>query len=128
MWSSTRNSCSAVVPAQAGTQYRRGGCCEAEASVARPVFTGPRLRGDDRLQLPDASCPPQRRDRRSAHAAIADKGQPLEQRKAIYAPWSPDQMAQRRKEQGLIGPGTTQAGAAAGLSLLSEEARTRSSN
>src|SRR5215831_20284911 len=31
----------------------------------------------------------------------------LEQRKAIYAPWSPDQMAQRRKEYGLIGPGPT---------------------
>src|SRR6185295_12176170 len=30
----------------------------------------------------------------------------LEQRKALYAPWSPDQMAQRRKEFGLIGPGT----------------------
>src|SRR5215475_5073039 len=31
----------------------------------------------------------------------------LDQRKALYAPWSPDQMAQRRKEFGLIGPGTT---------------------
>src|SRR5262249_34963337 len=30
----------------------------------------------------------------------------LDQRKALYAPWSPDQMAQRRKEFGLIGPGT----------------------
>jgi len=33
--------------------------------------------------------------------------QSLEQRKALYAPWSPDQMAQRRKDFGLIGPGTT---------------------
>jgi len=40
-------------------------------------------------------------------AAVADKDQPLDQRKAVYAPWSPDQMAQRRTEQGLIGPGTT---------------------
>jgi hypothetical protein len=40
-------------------------------------------------------------------ATRAEPGQPLEQRKAKYAPWSPDQMAQRRKEQGLIGPGTT---------------------
>src|SRR5262245_10895067 len=40
------------------------------------------------------------------HAAA--QSQPsLEQRKASYAPWSPDQMPQRRKEQGLIGPGTT---------------------
>src|SRR3954467_3973133 len=38
---------------------------------------------------------------------MADKGQPLAERKATYAPWSPDQMAQRRKELGLIGPGTT---------------------
>src|SRR5215211_5389896 len=37
---------------------------------------------------------------------LADKGQPLAERKALYAPWSPDQMAQRRKELGLIGPGT----------------------
>lgn len=29
----------------------------------------------------------------------------IEQRKQIYAPWSPDAMAQRRKEQGLKGPG-----------------------
>src|SRR6266508_3757492 len=36
----------------------------------------------------------------------AELGHPLDQRKALYAPWSPDQMAQRRKEQGLIGPGT----------------------
>src|SRR5262244_3127459 len=39
--------------------------------------------------------------------AHADKSQPLDQRGAIYAPWSPDQMAQRRKEYGLIGPGPT---------------------
>jgi hypothetical protein len=39
--------------------------------------------------------------------ATAQKGQPIEQRKATYAPWSPDQMPQRRREQGLIGPGTT---------------------
>jgi hypothetical protein len=38
---------------------------------------------------------------------FADKSQPIDQRKALYAPWSPDQMAQRRKEQGLIGPGTS---------------------
>jgi hypothetical protein len=38
---------------------------------------------------------------------LADKSQPLAERKATYAPWSPDQMAQRRKELGLIGPGTT---------------------
>ncbi len=38
--------------------------------------------------------------------AFADKSQPLDQRKAVYAPWSPDQMAQRRKDYGLIGPGT----------------------
>ena len=39
-------------------------------------------------------------------SAQAPQGQSLEARKANYAPWSPDQMAQRRKEQGLIGPGT----------------------
>ena len=38
--------------------------------------------------------------------AVAQSGQPMEQRKAVYAPWSPDQMRVRRKEQGLIGPGT----------------------
>src|SRR5262245_42578345 len=43
----------------------------------------------------------------SPQSVFADKSQPLDQRKAIYAPWSPDQMAQRRKELGLIGPGTT---------------------
>ena len=44
-----------------------------------------------------------------AQPAIAQPAQTLEQRKAIYAPWSPDQMAQRRKQQGLVGPGTTRA-------------------
>ena len=39
-------------------------------------------------------------------AALAQTSQPIDQRKALYAPWSPDQMAQRRKEYGLIGPGT----------------------
>jgi hypothetical protein len=39
--------------------------------------------------------------------ALADKSQPLAERKQIYAPWSPEQMAQRRKEYGLIGPGTS---------------------
>ena len=29
----------------------------------------------------------------------------IEQRKAIYEPWAPETMAQRRKEQGLKGPG-----------------------
>src|SRR5262245_33047095 len=43
----------------------------------------------------------------SPQVALADKSQPIDQRKAIYAPWSPDQMAQRRRELGLIGPGTT---------------------
>jgi hypothetical protein len=41
------------------------------------------------------------------HLALAQSSQPIDQRKALYAPWSPDQMAQRRKEFGLIGPGTT---------------------
>src|SRR5438132_2695142 len=40
-------------------------------------------------------------------ATLADKAQPLDQRKAAYAPWSPAEMPQRRKEYGLIGPGTT---------------------
>ena len=31
----------------------------------------------------------------------------LEQRRAVYAPWSPEQMAQRRREQGLVGPGAS---------------------
>jgi hypothetical protein len=31
----------------------------------------------------------------------------LEQRKSVYAPWDPSQMAERRKAQGLVGPGTT---------------------
>src|SRR6478672_5824794 len=108
MSSFARNSCSAVVPAKAGTQYSRGGCCKAEASIARPVFTGS----------------PHARGRRAEIAgtlialltgtiavlttpAVAEKSQPLEVRKALYAPWSPDQMAQRRKDYGLIGPGTS---------------------
>ncbi len=37
--------------------------------------------------------------------AMAQAGASLDARKVVYAPWSPDQMAQRRKEQGLIGPG-----------------------
>ena len=37
--------------------------------------------------------------------ALADKDQPIDQRRAVYAPWSPDQMPQRRREQGLVGPG-----------------------
>ncbi len=46
----------------------------------------------------------------SAMLALPDAAtaqQTLDQRKALYAPWSPEQMAQRRKEYGLIGPGTT---------------------
>jgi hypothetical protein len=39
--------------------------------------------------------------------AAAQSQPSFEQRRTNYAPWSPDQMAQRRKEQGLIGPGTT---------------------
>ena len=31
-------------------------------------------------------------------STIAQPGQPIEKRKAVYAPWSPDQMTQRRKE------------------------------
>src|SRR5262245_55836201 len=42
-----------------------------------------------------------------AETAGAQTQNSLEQRRANYAPWSPDQMPQRRKEQGLIGPGTT---------------------
>jgi hypothetical protein len=39
-------------------------------------------------------------------APASAQGAPtFEQRKAVYAPWSPDQMPQRRKEQGLRGPG-----------------------
>ncbi len=37
--------------------------------------------------------------------AHAQASAPLEQRKAFYAPWNPADMPQRRKEQGLIGPG-----------------------
>src|SRR5258706_9210537 len=40
-------------------------------------------------------------------AVLAQSNQTLDQRRAIYAPWSPDQMAQRRKDYGLVGPGTT---------------------
>src|SRR5437763_4580219 len=43
----------------------------------------------------------------ASHETFADKSQPLDQRRAAYAPWTPDQMAQRRREYGLIGPGTT---------------------
>ena len=39
-------------------------------------------------------------------AAMADKSQPLAERKALYAPWNPSDMVKRRQEQGLIGPGT----------------------
>ena len=39
-------------------------------------------------------------------STIAQPGQPIEKRKAVYEPWSPDQMKQRRKQLGLIGPGT----------------------
>ena len=39
--------------------------------------------------------------------ALADKSQPIAERKTLYAPWNPADMAKRRKEQGLIGPGTT---------------------
>ena len=39
--------------------------------------------------------------------ALADKSQPLAERKALYAPWNPADMVKRRQEQGLIGPGTT---------------------
>ena len=37
---------------------------------------------------------------------LADKSQPIAQRKALYALWNPADMPARRKEQGLIGPGT----------------------
>jgi hypothetical protein len=37
--------------------------------------------------------------------AFADKGQPIEARKQSYAPWNPADMAARRKEYGLVGPG-----------------------
>lgn len=38
--------------------------------------------------------------------ANADKSQPIAERKALYAPWNPADMPARRKEQGLVGPGT----------------------
>ena len=41
-----------------------------------------------------------------APQVLAQGNQTFEQRKTIYAPWVLDQMPQRRKEQGLIGPGT----------------------
>jgi hypothetical protein len=41
--------------------------------------------------------------------ALAEKGQPLAERRALYAPWNPADMVKRRQEQGLIGPGTTAA-------------------
>ncbi len=40
-----------------------------------------------------------------AAPTLADKSQPMAERRANYAPWDPAQMAQRRKEYGLIGPG-----------------------
>jgi hypothetical protein len=40
-------------------------------------------------------------------AATAQDKRTIEERKAIHAPWSPDQMAQRRKDQKLVGPGTS---------------------
>src|SRR5215212_2154808 len=40
-----------------------------------------------------------------APSVSAQTKQSLDERKALYAPWSPDQMAQRRKEQKLVGPG-----------------------
>ena len=42
----------------------------------------------------------------AAPPVSADKSQPIAQRKALYAPWNPADMPARRKEQGLIGPGT----------------------
>src|SRR5215475_7878222 len=42
-----------------------------------------------------------------ASEAAAQSQPSLDERRANYAPWSPDQMPQRRREQGLIGPGTT---------------------
>ena len=41
----------------------------------------------------------------SVHAQTSAPQASIEQRKQVYAPWSPDTMAQRRKEQGLKGPG-----------------------
>lgn len=42
-----------------------------------------------------------------AQGAAAQEKRTIDERKAIYAPWSLDQIAQRRKEQKLVGPGTT---------------------
>ena len=36
---------------------------------------------------------------------LADKSQPIAERRAVYAPWNPQDMAQRRREYGLVGPG-----------------------
>ncbi len=102
---SARSSCSDVVPAQAGTHSHR------------PFSLSPPVRHRKRRAYPLS------RGRQAAIAgtlvtlltstivalptpAFADKSQPLEVRRAVYAPWSPDQMAQRRKDYGLIGPGT----------------------
>lgn len=43
----------------------------------------------------------------TAEVAAQAPQAPLDQRKAVYAPWDPAQMPQRRKEQGLVGPGAT---------------------
>src|SRR5689334_19193271 len=39
-------------------------------------------------------------------STFGQAGAPMDKRKAVYASWSPDQMKQRRKKQGLVGPGT----------------------
>jgi hypothetical protein len=49
----------------------------------------------------------QSQSQQSSQAPAVSSGQTFDQRKAAYAPWSPAQMAERRKEYGLIGPGTT---------------------
>ena len=41
----------------------------------------------------------------SVHSQTSAPQASIEQRKQVYTPWSPDAMAQRRKEQGLKGPG-----------------------
>ncbi len=38
--------------------------------------------------------------------AVAQSGTPLDQRRAVYAPWSPERMGDLRREQGLVGPGS----------------------
>src|SRR5262245_58761872 len=85
-----------VVPAKAGTRTRR------PLEYGSPLSRGRQSRISCTLLASLAAAIVA-----SPQGALADKSQPLEQRKAIYAPWSPDQMAQRRKELGLIGPGTT---------------------